>query len=79
MPPPQRVVLLDVWSRSGLTAKSFASIVGVSAATLGDWKRRFERQGPAGLLDHKPRTPGSSQLPEATQRAILDAACKAMG
>lgn len=71
VPPPQRVVLLDVWSRSGLTAKSFASIVGVSAATLGDWKRRFERHGPAGLLDHKPRTPGSSQLPEATQRAII--------
>lgn len=72
IPPAQRVVLLDVWQRSGLTATDFASLAGVSAHTLWEWRRRFEKDGPAGLAE-RPRgsRPGGSRLPEATQRAIL--------
>lgn len=67
----QRLLLLDVWRRSGLPAGDFAPLVGLSKFTLYEWKRRFEADGPAGLAD-KPR--GSSQgsrLPEVTRRTIL--------
>jgi transposase InsO family protein len=71
MTPAQRIVLLDVWSRSGLGAPEFSTMVGVTAHTLYEWKRRFQRHGPAGLMD-RPRGPrGGSRLPEATQRSII--------
>jgi transposase len=69
--PSQRIVLLDVWSRSGLSAADYGALVGVTAHTLYEWKRRFERDGPAGLMDRPRGSRGGSRLPEATQRAIL--------
>jgi transposase InsO family protein len=62
---------LDVWARSGLTAAEFGALVGLTAPTLYDWKKRFERDGPAGLMDRPRGTRRGSRLPEATQRAIL--------
>ena len=38
----QRLLILDSWVRSKLAAHEFASLCGVSAATLYAWKRRFE-------------------------------------
>jgi len=67
----QRIVLLDVWARSGLSAAEFGALVGLTAATLYDWKKRFEREGPAGLQDRPRGSRRGSRLPEATQRAIL--------
>ena len=69
--PEQRLVVLDTWQRSGLPAKDFAALIGVSQHTLYKWKKRFEEEGPAGLQD-KPRgrKPGS-RLPDATRRAIV--------
>jgi transposase InsO family protein len=70
--PLQRVLLLDTWRRSGLPARDFAPLVGVSTHTLYAWKKRFDEQGPAGL-DDQPRgqqTKGS-RLPEVTKRTIL--------
>src|SRR5262245_41623420 len=49
--PHQRLLLRDTWRRSGLPAADFADLVGLSKYTLYDWKRRFEAQGPGGLLD----------------------------
>lgn len=66
----QRLLLLDCWLRSKLTATEFSPLVGVSTATLYSWRRRFEDEGPAGLLGHKRGCKGS-QLPEPTKRAIL--------
>ena len=70
----QRLLLLDSWLRSGLPAKDFAGLVGVSPHTLYKWKKLFGDEGPAGLAN-KPkgtsRSKGKSRLPEATQRAIL--------
>ena len=34
----QRLLILDTWHRSGLPAKGFAPLVGVSKHTLYDWK-----------------------------------------
>ena len=69
--PEQRLLVLDVWKRSALPAGDFCPLVGVAAATLYEWKRRFEELGPAGLTDQpRGRKPGS-RLPEATKRAIL--------
>ena len=66
----QRLLMLDCWMRSKLPATEFSPLVGVSTATLYAWRRRFEEEGPAGLLGHK-RGMRGSQLPEPTKRAIL--------
>jgi len=66
----QRLLLLDAWIRSKLAATEFAELVGVTSTTLYAWRRRFEDQGPAGLLGHRRSTTGS-RLPEPTRRAIL--------
>jgi transposase InsO family protein len=69
--PQERVLLLDMWQRSGLTARDFGALVGVSKETLFVWKRKFERSGPAGLADGPRGAPPGSRLSEPTQRAIL--------
>jgi transposase InsO family protein len=69
--PHERILLLDMWQRSGLTAREFSGLVGVSRHTLFEWKRRFDRLGPAGLTDQARGAPRGSRLPEPTQRAIL--------
>jgi transposase InsO family protein len=69
--PPERLLILDTWKRSGLPAGDFAPLVGLSQHTLYGWRRRFEEEGPAGLMD-RPRGPGKgSRLSEITRRAIL--------
>jgi len=69
--PQQRLLLLDTWQRSGLPAKDFAALVGVSKHTLYKWKQQFERLGPAGLMDQRRGGPRGSRLPELTKRTIL--------
>ena len=66
----QRLLVLDCWFRSELAATDFAPLVGISTASLYAWRRKFEDEGPAGLLGHK-RGMRGSQLPEPTKRAIL--------
>jgi transposase InsO family protein len=67
----QRLLILDTWRRSGLPAGDFAPLVGLSKFTLYDWKRRFETDGPAALIDRPRGAPRGSRLPEVTRRAIL--------
>ena len=70
--PQQRLLVLDAWQRSQLSAREFSSLVGVSGHTLYAWKKLFEKDGPAGLSDQpRKRQAGSSRLSAATQRAIL--------
>jgi transposase InsO family protein len=69
--PQQRLLLLDIWQRSGLPAGDFAGLVGISKHTLYAWKKRFDQQGPAGLMDHPRGAPPGSRLPELTQRTIV--------
>jgi transposase InsO family protein len=69
--PQQRLLLLDTWQRSGLPAGDFAALVGLSKHTLYAWKRKFDTQGPAGLLDQPRGGPSGSKLPELTKRTIL--------
>ena len=69
--PQQRLLLLDTWQRSGLPAGDFADLVGINKTTLLGWQRRFDAEGPAGLMD-KPKGPSlGSKLPELTKRTIL--------
>ena len=68
--PEQRLLILDTWRRSGLPAGDFAEMVGMSKHTLYAWKSRFEKEGPAGLMD-KPKGQKGSRLPEITRRSIL--------
>lgn len=67
----QRMLLLDTWRRSGLSASDFASMVGVSSMTLYKWSKNFARHGPAGLEDSTRTAKSQSRLPEPTRRAIL--------
>jgi transposase len=69
--PEQRLLLLDTWLRSGLPAKDFAALVGVSKHTLYKWKQLFDQQGPAGLMDKPRGATRGSRLPEVTKRTIL--------
>jgi transposase InsO family protein len=69
--PQQRLLILDAWQRSGLPAGDFAPLVGLSKHTLYAWKKRFDQQGPAGLLDLPKGAPPGSRLPDLTRRTIL--------
>jgi len=67
----QRILILDTWRRSGLSARDFAALVGVSKHTLYKWKSRFEREGPSGLMDQPKGRPKGSRLPDLTKRSIV--------
>jgi transposase InsO family protein len=67
----QRLLLLDTWQRSGLPAGDFAALVGISKHTLYAWKKKFDTQGPAGLMDQPKGGPRGSRLPDLTKRTIL--------
>ena len=69
--PEQRFLILDTWKRSGLPAKDFAPLVGTTQQTLYSWKKKFERHGPAGLMNQPRGGPKGSRLPNLTKRAIL--------
>ena len=69
--PQQRLLLLDTWQRSGLPAKDFSALVGVSAHSLYKWKRLFQQHGPEGLMDQRKGQGKGSRLPEVTKRTIL--------
>ena len=69
--PQQRLLILDTWQRSGLPAGDFAALAGLSKHTLYAWKKRFDEQGPAGLMDEQRGAKEGSRLPELTKRTIL--------
>jgi transposase InsO family protein len=69
--PTQRLLLLDTWRRSGLPAGDFAALVGMSKHTLYAWKKRFDTDGPAGLMDTPRGRARGSRLPDLTRRTIL--------
>ncbi|HYG76328.1 MAG TPA: IS481 family transposase [Planctomycetota bacterium] len=67
----QRLLLLDTWRRSGLPAGDFAAMVNVSKHSLYTWKKAFDEEGPAGLMDKPRGGPRGMKLPELTKRTIL--------
>jgi transposase InsO family protein len=67
----ERLCMLDLWQRSGLPARDFGALVGISRHTLYAWQRRFTEYGPAGLEDGMRGGPRGSKLDEVTKRAIL--------
>jgi transposase InsO family protein len=69
--PQQRLLLLDTWRRSGLPAGDFAALTGIARHTLYGWKKRFDEEGPAGLLDRAKGGPQKMKLSELTKRTIL--------
>ncbi len=71
MTPQQRLLILDTWQRSGLPCGDFAALVGVSKHTLYAWKKKFQEEGPAGLMDQPRGGPRGSRLPDLTKRSIL--------
>ena len=69
--PPERLLILDAWQRSGLPAGDFAPLVGLSKHTLYLWKKNFAERGPAGLMDQPRGARKGSKLSEVTKRTIV--------
>jgi transposase InsO family protein len=69
--PEQRLLILDTWLRSGLPAGDFAALVGLSKHTLYAWKKRFDAEGPGGLIERPKGGPRGSRLSDLTRRTIL--------
>jgi transposase len=46
-------------------------MVGMSKHTLYAWKKKFDEEGPAGLMDQPRGARTGSRLPELTKRTIL--------
>jgi transposase InsO family protein len=69
--PEQRLLILDTWLRSGLPAGDFAPLVGLSKHTLYAWKKKFEEEGPGGLMNKPKGGPRGSRLSDLTKRTIL--------
>lgn len=69
--PEQKLLILDTWNRSGLSGGEFGDMIGIGKQTLHIWKKRFDEEGPAGLLDRSRGRGTGSRLPDITKRAIL--------
>lgn len=72
---PQRVVFraqICLLAADGLPVTDVAQRMSTSRPTVLVWKRRFEEQGPEGLLKDAPRGPGPHKLDNATTEAIID-------
>ena len=63
----QRILTLDCWERSGLTAEDFAPLVSVSKASLYAWRAAFKEDGPAGLEPGKRGAPRPGPVPPPDQ------------
>ncbi|MDF1525603.1 MAG: helix-turn-helix domain-containing protein, partial [bacterium] len=72
MSPSHRLLIIDLFQKSGLPLREYSQIVGVPYTTLSMWRSRFEKDGPEGLMD-KPREckESGSRLSEVTKRAIV--------
>lgn len=69
--PEDKLLILDIMDRSGLSVQDFSKLVDISPVTLYDWKTRVEEIGPEALFP-RPRGPEpGSRVDEATRRAIL--------
>ena len=69
--PEDKLLILDIMARSGLSVQDFSKLVDISSVTLYDWKVKLEELGPEALFP-RPRGPEpGSRVDEATRRAIL--------
>ncbi|MFH2001722.1 MAG: DDE-type integrase/transposase/recombinase [Planctomycetota bacterium] len=67
----EKLLLLDVWEKSGLGAHDFSSLVNINAYTLYAWRKKFDEGGPEGLFPHARGPEPGSKVDAATRRAIL--------
>jgi transposase InsO family protein len=64
--PKTRAILVELVLRRGWTKARAARELGVSPATAGKWVRRYQVEGPAGLLD---RSSAPHRIPHRTPEA----------
>lgn len=67
----QKLVLIDTWKQSSLTAKEFTELVSVDYKSFSIWKARFEKEGPAGLFSKAPGPEPGSRVEPMTRKTIL--------
>jgi transposase InsO family protein len=66
-----KLLILDVWEKSGLTALDFSTLVDISAHTLYCWRKKMEDEGPEGLFPRVRGPEPGSKVDAATRRAIV--------
>ncbi|MBI4965481.1 MAG: IS630 family transposase [Desulfomonile tiedjei] len=72
---PQRVAFrahICILAADGLPVTDIAQRMNTSRPTVLVWKKRFEEQGPEGLVRDAPRGPSPRKLDEATTEAIIE-------
>ncbi|MBI5252388.1 MAG: helix-turn-helix domain containing protein, partial [Desulfomonile tiedjei] len=73
---PQRVAFraqICLLAADGVPVAAIAEQLNTSRPTVLLWKKRFEEQGPDGLIHDAPRGPSPRKLDEETTQAIVDA------
>ena len=71
--PEEKRAAVESYQKSGMTLADFSETWGVSKATLNNWLRKHQAEGPKGL-ERKPHAgKGKSRLAEALQGEIVRA------
>src|SRR5262245_30645253 len=75
--PEERRQAVETFAKAGLSQRDFARTYGISAFTLGAWKKAYSARGPRGLerLTTGPvKRRGRAPLAPAKREAILEVA-----
>jgi transposase InsO family protein len=67
----EKLLILDVWKKSGLPAKDFSGLVDLSPHSLYAWRKKLEEEGPEGLFPAAPGPSPGARVDAVTRRAIL--------
>lgn len=67
----KRRQLIDLVERQGLSVKEACERMGVSTSTFYKYRRRFEREGAAGLFDRRTRAGSTTRQLSVDERTLL--------
>ena len=72
LPAETKVLIVEAFISSRMSATIFGPLVNVSESSLAKWKRSYKKYGAEGFRRKKEGPPkGKSRLPKSTQEAIL--------
>jgi transposase InsO family protein len=69
--PEERRAVIEAFTRSGMSQRSFARMWGVAIKSLSSWLTRYEEGGPKAL-EPRPREPGCGGFARQIAPSVLD-------
>jgi transposase InsO family protein/transposase-like protein len=69
----ERLAAIEAYRKSGLPIEEFSRLWDLSKATLGNWLRKYEQDGPKGLARKPHAGKGKSRLAKALKTEIVRA------